>query len=73
MATCPRCLGPLSEGHHCRPVWIRRVLRQVIAVLLGAGLGGAIQLMTSTVEYPVLGIVIGGLLFFGLFEAIRPD
>jgi hypothetical protein len=49
------------------------VLRQVVAVILGAGLGGAIQLMTSTVEYPVLGIVIGGLLFFGLFEAIRPD
>jgi hypothetical protein len=75
MATCPKCLGPLSEGHHCRPIWIKRLRRQVAASLLGGAVGGVIQLMTTSdrITYPVLGIVVGGLLFFGMSEAIKPD
>ena len=75
MATCPKCLGPLSEGHKCRPIWIKRLRRQATASLLGGALGGGIQMMTATdpIMYPVMGIVIGGLLGFGMSEAIRPE
>lgn len=71
MATCPKCLGPLSEGHHCRPIWIKRLRRQVIAVILGGVFGSVVQLMLEPKGPPVFGFVIGGLLFFGLSEAMR--
>jgi hypothetical protein len=75
MATCPKCLGPLSEGHRCHPIWIKKLRRQVLACLVGGALGGGIQMMTTTenITYPVMGIVIGGLLFFGLSEAVRVE
>jgi len=71
VATCPRCLGPLSEGHHCRPIWIKRLRRQVTAVLLGGVFGAFIQLLVNPQYEPVIGFVIGGLLFFGISEAMR--
>jgi hypothetical protein len=74
MATCPRCLGPLSEGHHCRPIWVRRFIRQALATLIGGGLGAAIQLFTTTDRLvPIMGIVVGGLLFLGISEAVNPN
>ncbi len=73
MATCPRCLGPLSEGHRCRPIWIKRFRRQVVATLLGGLFGGFVHLLVVPDHVPVMGFVIGGLLFFGLNEAIRPE
>jgi hypothetical protein len=71
MATCPRCLGPLSDGHKCRPIWIKRLRRQVLAVILGGLFGGFVQLLLDPHYIPVLGFVIGGLLFFGISEAMR--
>jgi len=71
MATCPRCLGPLSEGHHCRPIWIKRLRRQVVASILGGVFGSLFQLLIEPSTLPVLGFVIGGLLFFGISEAMR--
>lgn len=73
MATCPRCLGPLSEGHRCRPVWIRRLRRQAGATLLGGLFGAFVHLLIEPMQVPIMGLVIGGLLFFGLNEAIRPE
>lgn len=73
MATCPRCLGALSEGHRCRPVWIRRLRRQIGFSLIGAVLGAVVQELAVASTYPVLGFVLGGLLFFGLHEAFKAD
>lgn len=73
MATCPRCLGPLSEGHRCRPVWIKRLRRQMGATLVGGALGAFVHVLLVPEQLPVMGFVIGGLLAFGLNEAIRPE
>jgi hypothetical protein len=74
MATCPRCLGPLSEGHKCRPVWRRKFLRRSIAALVGGSIGAVIQYAAlASAEPPFLGFVIGGLLSFGLWEAMRAE
>jgi hypothetical protein len=71
MATCPRCLGPLSEGHRCRPIWIKRLRRQVIAGLIGGLFGSFVQILLEPRNPPVLGFVIGALVFFGVSEAMR--
>lgn len=73
MATCPRCLGPLSEGHKCRPVWVRRLRRQAAAILLGGAFGSFVHILLEPSHLPAMGFVIGGLLSFGLNEAIRPE
>lgn len=74
MATCPRCLGPLSEGHRCRPIWVKRFRRQVLAALLGGLFGAFVHILVAPQhDVPVMGFVIGGLLFFGLNEAVRPE
>lgn len=73
MATCPKCYGPLSEGHKCRPVWIRRLRRQVGVTFIGGLLGGFVHILVAPAHVPIMGFVIGGLLFFGLNEAVRPE
>ncbi len=71
MATCPRCLGPLSDGHKCKPIWIKRLRRQGTASFLGGLFGSFVQLLLEPSIAPVIGFVIGGLFFFGLSEAMR--
>jgi hypothetical protein len=71
MATCPRCLGPLSEGHKCRPIWIKRLIRQIIAVLIGGFLGSLVQFLLDLEHVPAMGFVIGGLLAFALSEGMK--
>ena len=71
MATCPRCLGPLSEGHRCKPVWIKRLIRQALAVIVGASLGGLVQFLIDPKNVPAIGFVIGGLFAFALSEGMK--
>lgn len=71
MATCPRCLGPLQEGHRCRPIWVKRLRRQVIASAIGALLGAFVQILVEPRYPPVLGVIIGALIFLALSEAFR--
>jgi hypothetical protein len=71
MATCPRCLGPLSEGHKCRPIWIRRLIRQTLAVIFGGLFGSFVQILIEPAHVPAIGFVIGGLFAFGLSEAMK--
>jgi hypothetical protein len=71
MATCPRCLGALSEGHKCKPVWIKRLIRQAIAILIGGVLGGLIQILIAPTYVPAIGFVIGGLFAFALSEGMK--
>lgn len=73
MATCPRCHGALRDGHRCRPIWVRRLRRQLGFSLIGGVLGALVQALSVTVTYPVLGFILGGLLFFGLHEAFKTD
>jgi hypothetical protein len=73
MATCPKCYGPLSENHVCRPIWVRRLRRQIGYALVGGSLGAILQEATVKPEVPVLGFVLGALLFFGLHEAFNPE
>ena len=73
MATCPRCHGALSEHHKCRPLWIRRLWRQIVFTLFGALVGAIVHLLIAPAHFPVLGIVLGGLFFFGLHEAFRSE
>jgi|HubBroStandDraft_3_1064219.scaffolds.fasta_scaffold427878_2 hypothetical protein len=40
MATCPRCMGPLTEHHQCPHGIIRRVTQAVWIVGAGAIVGG---------------------------------
>jgi uncharacterized membrane protein YccC len=73
MATCPRCHGALSEGHKCRPLWIRRLWRQIGFTIFGSIAGAVIHLLVMPESVPVLGFVLGGLLFFGVHEAFRNE
>ncbi len=73
MATCPRCLGPLSEGHRCRPIWIKRLKRQLSFTLVGGLLGAFVHALIATDHLPVMGFVLGGLLGFVFNEAIRHE
>ncbi len=42
MATCPRCLGPLTEGHRCPRRRLTRVADRLVTLVIGAGLGVAL-------------------------------
>lgn len=71
MATCPRCLGALSEGHRCRPIWVKRMIRQAMAVLIGGMFGALVQILLDTEHVPAIGFVIGGLFAFALSEGMK--
>ena len=73
MATCPRCHGALSEGHRCRPIWIRRLRRQITYALTGGVIGSIVQELAVKPAVPVLGFVLGGLFFLMLHEAFKAD
>ena len=47
--------------------------RRVLATLLGGAFGAAVQMLALPAAVPVMGIVIGGLCFFGLSEVMRPE
>lgn len=42
-------------------------------MILGGLFGGFVHLLLEPQHMPVMGFVIGALLFFGLNEAIRPE
>src|SRR5262245_1451219 len=44
MATCPRCLGPLTDDHRCRRGMLSRIADAVITTGVGA-LGGWIVIL----------------------------
>lgn len=71
MATCPRCLGALSEGHKCRPIWVKRLIRQAIAISIGGMLGAVVQFLLDPAHVPAIGVVIGGLFAFALSEGMK--
>jgi hypothetical protein len=72
MATCPRCLGPLTENHHCP----HRLLRRVTNALWIVGAGAIGGLMTWVIwERPAPALVLaaaalGAVLASALREAV---
>jgi hypothetical protein len=55
---------------------VRIFIRRAIVSLVGGAIGSTIQVFAlglGTSAVPVMGFVIGGLLTFGLFEAMKPE
>ena len=40
MATCPRCLGPLTENHRCPGAAFRRIVYALAVITAGVLVGG---------------------------------
>ena len=58
MATCPKCMGFLTENHKCPGgVWAR-VSKAVLTVLIGGGIGT--MLVYALDERPVAALVLAG-------------
>ena len=73
MATCPRCLGPLTDNHKCGGRLFRRVVDAVSTVGIG-GLAGVILCFTIE-ERPVGALVLaaaalGAVLAFAVRQAV---
>lgn len=73
MATCPRCYGPLNEHHKCRPRWVRRFLLQALVTILLALVGVLVSAVFWPKELPVMGLIIGGALGYGVSVVTRSD
>jgi hypothetical protein len=73
MATCPRCLGPLTENHRCPHGLFRRITSALSIVLIGAVLGA---LSTwAVIDRPVPALVLaasalGAVLAKAVVEAV---
>jgi hypothetical protein len=61
MATCPRCLGPLTEHHQCPHGIIRRVAQAVWIVGAGAIAGGLLSWAVSDRPPPALVVAAAAL------------
>ena len=58
MATCPKCLGFLDEGHRCPGgVWAR-VSKAILTVGVGGGVG--ILFVYAIEERPLAALVLAG-------------
>jgi hypothetical protein len=75
MATCPRCLGPLTEAHRCSRNRSRRALALAGVLLAGAGFG--VSLCYGLIDRPHGAVVLaagllGALVARALRQAIDP-
>ena len=73
MATCPKCMGFLTEGHRCPGgVWVR-LSKAILTVLLGAAIG--IVMIYAIIERPVpelwlAGAALGAVLAMSIRQAV---
>jgi hypothetical protein len=73
MATCPRCLGPLTEHHQCPHGIVRRVTQAVWIVGAGAIVGGLLTWVISDRPPPALVLAsaaLGGVLASAVKDAV---
>jgi hypothetical protein len=73
MATCPRCLGPLTDHHQCTHGLIRRLAGSVVVVMIGAAVGALFTLALT--DRPVAALVLaasalGAVLAKAIVEAV---
>jgi hypothetical protein len=74
MATCPRCMGALTENHRCPRGRLSRVTDALSTVLVGAAIG--VALCYGIEERPVPALVLaaaalGSVLATSLRQAVR--
>ena len=70
MATCPRCLGPLTEHHRCPRGRFTRVSDAVITVTAGGAIGAVIVFALE--ERPAGALVLAAAALGGVFaNAVR--
>ncbi len=58
MATCPKCMGFLTENHKCPGGVLARVSKALLALLIGGVVG--IVGVYALVERPVAALVLAG-------------
>ncbi len=57
MATCPRCLGALTEHHRCpRSTWLYRITDALMTVVIGSLVGGFF--VFAAVDHPTGALVL---------------
>ena len=56
MATCPRCMGALTENHRCPRGWLSRVFDAMSTLTVGALIG--VALCYGIEERPVPALVV---------------
>lgn len=74
MATCPRCLGPLTENHRCPRGRFSRVTDALSTVVGGALAGGLLPVLIA--DDPPLALVLaaaalGAVLANAVRQAVR--
>jgi hypothetical protein len=75
MATCPRCFGPLTEGHRCPRSRFGRVGDAVMTVLGGALVGGVLPVIftdDAPLALVLAAAALGGVLANAVRQAMNP-
>ena len=75
MATCPRCLGPLTEDHRCPRGRFSRVGDAVTTVFAGAVVGGVLPVVFSDdapLALVLAAAALGGVLANAVRQAMNP-
>ena len=75
MATCPRCLGPLTENHHCPPGRFTRIGDALSTVVVGAVVGGLVPVIFSanaSLALVVAAAALGAVLANAVRQAMGP-
>jgi len=75
MATCPRCLGPLTENHRCPRGRFRRLTDALITVTVGGAIGAVA--VSAVEERPAGALVLaaaalGAVLANAVRQALGP-
>jgi F0F1-type ATP synthase assembly protein I len=70
MATCPRCLGPLTEDHRCPRGRFSRVSDALSTVVVGAVVGGLLPVIFSA-DPPLALVLAAAALGAVLANAVR--
>jgi uncharacterized protein with ACT and thioredoxin-like domain len=75
MATCPKCMGALTEGHKCPPRTLRRLTDSISTVGLGSLIGAV--LCFAVEDHPAGALVLaaaalGGVLASAVRQAVNP-
>jgi hypothetical protein len=74
MATCPRCLGPLTEDHRCPRGRFSRIGDALAPVVGGAVVGGLIPVIFSanaSMALVLAAAALGGVLANAVRQALR--
>ncbi|HXD73930.1 MAG TPA: hypothetical protein VN628_09350 [Vicinamibacterales bacterium] len=73
MATCPKCMGFLDEGHRCPGGLWSRVGKAILTVIIGAAIGTVLVYAIEDRPVPALwlaGAALGAVLAMSIRQAI---